>query len=329
MKRATRPFTHEIDNPSLKKALELRQQGNPEARNWLEKACAEGDAKALYYKALAVADGGFFIKRGNASDVLCLLRESMKLGCVWAMFDFGDKVNNQFLIQKAFESGDNFVFAKCYSSGCKDDIGINVTLGYQYLKKAEKEGNHLVYADIHNYNSKNIMKWLEKGAFLGDASAQFMLSAWFDNSNPEKSCYWLSIAAKQRHFKSMVKLAKCYRFGIGCAINETLSAKYTIKCNVHYLICDHIIREPDNGALFVYGQAFCNNAMSYQNLAGPMKDKAIDIYKRATCAARAAALCFTWAFKGNPYLNKDVIRMIAQMVYQSRESPRIWGVFIK
>jgi hypothetical protein len=169
--------------------------------------------------------------------------------------------------------------------------------------------------------------WLAKGALVGDCVAQYHYALhFFVKLEFDKAFYWLRLAADQFLSEAICEIGGYYKNGCGCERNQVLAAKCFVSSGFLYRIIDHLQSQIDSTVLFVYGQAFCNNAMSYQNLAGPMKYKAINIYKRATNAARAAALCFTWAFKGNRYLNKDVIKMIAQMVYQSRETPDIWGI---
>lgn len=324
MKRGTRSFTFEIDNSNLKRALELRQEGNPEARVWLERACAEGDAKALYYKACAVNRGGFFYEMEKDSHTKSFLKASAEAGCPWAMVDYGHWSGEHAWFEKALESGDNYAYAHCYFFG--HGIEKNKELGREYLKKAEREGNCLVYADTHDFLSDEteIMKWLEKGAEHGDPAVQFRLSRELEMSGKRGtvSSNMLHRAAAQCFYNSY------WFLGFNCVHYDNLpklAAKWYVKGRSIGFIRERI-RNPDitNGEMFVYGQAFKRDViLSFnvviQNEDDHFCDNAIRVYEQSTDSARRASLCFIWAFRGNPFLNRDVVRMIAQMVFKSRE----------
>jgi TPR repeat protein len=322
---------------NLQIALSLRKEGNPEALKYLEKACAEGDGYALFFKAKGYETGGFFLEK-NWRLVESCYEASAKAGCPWsfakvATYYINGSADRKHWIEKALASSDDYVSYLLFD-GLETYVSSEKAL--QGLKRAAKENNVFAQYSLHFWlkDKQKQMSCLEKSAEYGDAEAQYSFGIELGDIGDHKTaCSWFLKGAKQKHWYCYRRVAEyCLRGYCHFKNNIVYSAVFFMLFGEPLLIRyrlesqitkDSIIRLQE---LFIYGKGLRRYPSLVQRIGPDVCAQSIRIYDQSTDAARKAALCFMWLSKGIKGLYPDVRRMIAKMVYDSRADPSNWEI---
>ncbi len=317
---------------NLQIALSLRKEGNPEALQYLEKACAQGDGYALYFKAKAYETGGFFLEKNWRLIESCYVA-SAKAGCPWAFsktatYYVHGSVEHKHWIEKALASSDDYVSYLLFD-GLETYVSSEKAL--RALKRAAKQNNVFAQYSLHFWlkDKQEQMICLEKSAIYGDAEAQYSFALELHDLGDHNSAFsWYLKGAKQKHWYCYKRVAEyCLRRNniVQSAVffmlyGEPLLIRHRLE---HRVTVDSIIRLQE---LFIYGKGLRRYPSLVQQIGSDVCAQSIRIYDQSTDAARKAALCFMWLSKGIKGLYPDVRRMIAQMVFESRTDPSVWGI---
>lgn len=322
-----------VENENLRKALLLRKEGNPEALTYLNRACDEGDGKAWYFKGRAYQQSGFFLESDFEQASICF-RKSSILGCPWGTAEVARSYGRMDPKRDAaFElvrkSKDEFACALYYSYDMVDK-NMEFTNLVHSAQKGNMVAQYLLYFLDENLN------WLEMAAWNGEPCAQKKLGFEYKMAGDyEKAFYWSLKAAKQNNHSATVYVAKVYRNGDGCKISPRLSAFYMLKSKnikeIRFALRQNAyLKNSDRlQELFVYGKSLKFNPYLVDCIGEEWCLQSIRIYDESTIAARQAALCFLLFFRRHKVLSKDVQRIIAKLVYDSRENPMTWGVSLE
>ena len=105
-----------------------------------------------------------------------------------------------------------------------------VELYRQYLEKINKPNPNVTIADVYNLIAKsysfnsiifekirdNQQQWMEKSAQAGCVDAQFELASHHDyDGDMEQAAFWYLKAAEQGHAQAQMRIAECYKNGMG------------------------------------------------------------------------------------------------------------------
>jgi len=322
---------------NLQIALSLRKEGNPEALKYLEKACDDGDGYALYFKAKAHETGGFFLEKNWQLVESCYVA-SAKAGCLWAFtkvatYYVHGSAEHKHWIEKAIASSDDYVSYLLFDGL---DTYVSSQKAIECLKRAAKQNNVFAQYSLHFWakDKQKQMKYLEKSATYGDAEAQYSFALELHDSGDHNSaCSWFLKGAKQKHWYCYKRVAEYCLYGFShvkknivlsavffMLFGEPLLIRYRLESQITK---DSIIRLQE---LFIYGKGLRRYPSLVQQIGSDICAQSIRIYDQSTDAARKAALCFMWLSKGIKGLYPDVRRMIAQMVFESRTDPSVWGI---
>lgn len=307
----------EFENPNLQKALQLRKEGNPESLLWLNKACEEGDGKALFFKGDALEYGGFFLEQ-DEEEAQVFYELSANRGCPWGMAECA--YSEELLWRdKIFESKDDYACAVCFHAG----LGVDESdkKAREYVERAIRQENPMAQVLYACMSDSMEEFWLQKAAIFGYPEAQCMLGCALEERGLKKEAlFWFLQGAKQKHKDSYYNVAFCYKYGSGCEINRPLSAVYFLKYGGNALILNNLMHtHVEQKELFIYGRDLKYNHAQRAMIGESTCAKAIQVYTERTDSARKAALCFIWICRHNQLLYPDLRGLIAKMIFDSRE----------
>lgn len=290
-----------ITNENLKRALYLRMDGKlPEALAKLNQACDEKHGYAFFFKYRAHKYGGWGLYQ-NYMKAEHYRKLAVRENCPWVIH--GDD----------YGMGMHYLMRPRLNSIYKIDDAI------PNFEKALADGHPLAAVELFCLDrTKENSNALVHAVVFGDEETQHRLAVNIKLRvrGGQTSEPWFIKAANAKHKDSMWELMNKYYF----ESRFRKAAYWFMKLNeLTVQLARRLTKSNDLRELFIYGRGYTDK---FKNVT--QFDRALRIYRESTAKAKAAVLCFTCC----KFLSKDTRRVINEMVWKSREDPKIWGVFI-
>jgi hypothetical protein len=120
----------------------------------------------------------------------------------------------------------------------------------------------------------------------------------------------------------------CYLYGMECEINPKKGAQFIIKSTSRECIINRLVQFPNMESVekYIYGQnvGSIKTWISWHSQELKFLTDCEQLYNKTTALVRQSTLCLIWCLTLSKYCSKDVARMIAKLVYESRYEPDLW-----